>query len=223
MTPDSANVTGGIRNFGVLGNDVDGDCVVAAVEHIVMCKSVQKASKWKHVLYRLGFKPPSTKFTLALYAKYLLTLSEKPGPETGVDPGSFFAWLLAQEMITSWGIVTPDQCDQAIIDYRGVLAAICLTTDNYENVGPKGIWEVGPNNQPNPQLGHGIALVEFTQTLYTCVTWGYLQRMTVACLDISSGPNFGGLFVFTTTEDEDRLGHDAYVSLVAATNALPKG
>lgn len=223
-TPLSGNVTGGIRNFGALGNDEDGDCVDAAVEHIVMCKSTTMASRWKKILYYLGYKPPSTKYTLALYAEYLATLGEKPGPETGVDPGSYLAWLLAQGDITSWGIIKPEAANQAILDYRGILAAVALTTNSYEGK-PGALWIVGPNakDQPNPQLGHGIAIVEYTPTEYTCVTWGYLQDMTVEYLDTCSGPNFGALFVFTTTEDEDRLGHDAYIALVAATNALPKG
>jgi hypothetical protein len=190
-----------------------------------MCKSVQAASKWKHVLYRLGFKPPSTQYTLGLYAQYLATLGEKPGPDTGVDPGGYLAWLLAQGLITSWGIVPLSGVNQAIIDYRGVLAAVALTHNAAYNIGPNGIWIVGPQavDQPNPSLGHGIALVEYTPTNYTCVTWGYLQKLSLAFLQLCAGPQFGACFVFTTNEDEARLGTAAYNALVAATNALPRG
>jgi hypothetical protein len=221
--PTSANVTGGIRNFGAFGNDVDGDCVCAATEHIRMCKGVTQQSRLKHVLYRLGFKPPTGVYTMDLYTQYLATLSEKPSPETGVDPAQWFAWLKAQGLVVDWGLILNydlPTLQQAMIDYRGFLLAIELTDNAYNDVTPSKPWDVGPGeyDQPNPQLSHAVAVVEYSGLLQTCVTWGYLKAMTDSFVKTC----WEGAVVFVTVEDKERLSAGAYEALLEATAALPK-
>ncbi len=220
--PASANVTGGIRNFGELGNDVDGDCVCAATEHIRMCKAVTNASRLKKVLYQLGFKPPSGKYTLELYAEWLLTQNEKPGPEVGVQPVLWLQWLEAQGLIDAYGVLPLDlpTIKQAMVDYRGVIQCIYLTNNAYNDITPKLPWNVGPGkyDQPNYALAHAVALVEYNPTVETVVTWGALKAMTNA---FESACTYGAL-VFVDEEDEKRLAPGAYADLVAATKALPQ-
>src|ERR1035437_4395147 len=105
--PATADVRGGIRNWGMLGNDGTGGSVCAATEHLEMVHNLATTSSWKKLLYRLGFKPPSTKFTLELYTEFLATLGEKP-PETGINPEQWFPWLLTKGSITEWQAVALD-------------------------------------------------------------------------------------------------------------------
>ena len=223
MLPSSANVTGGIRNFGPFYNDVDGDCVCAATEHVRMCKGVAQDSKLKHVLYRLGFKPPTGIYTFDLYAQYLATLSQKPGPETGVNPAGWMAWLKSQNLIEDWGLILDyDQAvlQQAMLDYRGYIQCVYLTDNAYHDVTPKLPWSVGPDtyDQPNYQLSHAIATVEYTPTLFTSVTWGYLKSATVGFIKEC----WSGAVVFVTVEDQERLSLEAYDALLTKTAALAK-
>src|ERR1035437_7965638 len=104
--PATADVRGGIKNWGMLGNDVNGDCVCAATEHLEMVHNLATTSSWKKLLYRLGFKPPSTKFTLELYTEFLAPVGKKP-PEPGTNRGQWSPWLLTKEIIRGWQAVAP--------------------------------------------------------------------------------------------------------------------
>jgi hypothetical protein len=177
--PATADVRGGIRNWGMLGNDVNGDCVCAATEHLEMVHNLATTSSWKKLLYRLGFKPPSTKFTLELYTEFLATLGEKP-PETGINPEQWFPWLLTKGIITEWQAVALDapSVQQALIDWKGCLIALMLTDHAYQYTFTKEPWEMLPGDVPDPKNGHAVALVSYNQTDYGVVTWGRMKSMT---------------------------------------------
>lgn len=191
--PVSADVRGGIRNWlSAYGNLVDGDCVVAAFEQLEKCHNVQAASTWKKILYRLGFKVPTTGMALADYTDYLATLDEKPGPTMGIDPEGFFAWAKSTGRITDWGIVLADASSplganstemvkEAMIAHRGCLIVLTLTEQSYVSASiPGGRWVtgVGSQYQPNPKLQHAIALVEYNTGWLACVTWGFLVYLS---------------------------------------------
>jgi hypothetical protein len=164
----------------MLGNDVDGDCVVAATEHLEMVHHLAVTSTWKKLLYRLGFKPPSTKFTVALYTKFLASLGEK-GPLTGIYPGQWFPWLKAQGIITDWKEIPTDAVEikQAMIDWKGCVLSLALTSYAYNNTFGNVPWEIrGPEDTANPNLEHAVALVTFDETDYGVVTWGRMKSMT---------------------------------------------
>lgn len=179
MTPTVIDVRGGIRKWGMLGNDVDGDCVVAATEHLQMIHNLATTSTWKRLLYRLGFKPPSTQFTLDLYTRFLASLGET-GPSTGIYPGQWFPWLKAQGIITDWQAIAldPTSVRQALLDWKGCLLALELTSYSYNNTFGNVPWEVRPGDVPNPNLGHAVALVSSNETDYGVVTWGRMKSMT---------------------------------------------
>jgi hypothetical protein len=177
----------------MLGNDVDGDCVVAATEHLRMCQNVTKASTVKRVLYRLGFRPPHTGYTLELYAQYLATLNEKPSATTGVYPEGWFTWLKSRGLIKDFGSVDFTKqllVQQAMIDHRGVLLTMSLTPSAIgKDAVPDGLWTVdsGRGDQPNKAWQHAVALVEYNTYSYGIVTWGEINRLTrdyfAACVD----------------------------------------
>src|ERR1035438_5905559 len=129
--PATADVRGGIRNWGgALGNEVDGDCVAAAFEQLRKTHEVTKASSFKKVVYKLGFRPPHENYTLAVYTEFLATQGMLPGPDAGIDPDQFFPWLLSKGMVKDWGKVPVsdvDACKQAVVDHHGCLLTVPLT------------------------------------------------------------------------------------------------
>jgi len=160
----------------MLGNDTNGDCVVAATEHLEMIHHLATTSSWKRLLYRLGFKPPSTKFTLALYNEFLK--SQGQAPNTGIDPANWFVWLKANGIITDYKQVSLDAVEQALIDWKGCLLGLELTPTAYNGTFGNVPWEIGPGDVPNPNLFHAVALVTYNTTDYGCVTWGRMKSMT---------------------------------------------
>ena len=184
--PATADVRGGIRNWGgALGNEVDGDCVAAAFEQLRKTHEVTKASSFKKVVYKLGFRPPHENYTLAVYTEFLATQGMLPGPDAGIDPDQFFPWLLSKGMVKDWGKVPVsdvDACKQAVVDHHGCLLTVTLTPACVGSEAiPNGIWTVDSTNKNttlNPQWGHGIAWVKYNPIYDICVTWGFIVNLT---------------------------------------------
>ena len=202
ILPLSYDATGGIRRWNSLGNLIDGDCVVAAYYHVNTCKSVTSLSTFRKLLFRLGFKPPTNKLALAEYTAFLATLGEKPSPTQGIYPNQFLDWLKAQGSIVEWAQVdavnsgSETIVHQAMCDFRGVMLAGLLTSRSYtQNIGK--LWNVEPAEQPDPSLGHAVALVKYTPNIDTIVTWGYAQNMTPAY----RGLCFTSAFVWALPDD----------------------
>ena len=215
VLPLHADVRHGIRVWPSEGNFVYGDCVVAAFEHLRMVKGTSNASSWKKLLYQIGFRPPHTPYSIEIYAKYLATLNQKPSPTIGVDPNTFFPWAEENKLITAWGTVNVDKTfvdangltmrdrlHQAMIDYRGVMTSIELTTDAYQNFENGKPWDVGPSpaDQPNPNLGHETALVAYGPELDSVVTWGQMKSQTAAFTEDTTYQ----AFVFLDAQDISR-------------------
>ena len=204
---ESANVSGGIRRWGGLGNFIDGDCTVAAYYHIVMAKNVVRANPLAKLAYRIGFKIPGTKFAIARYSQYLATLNEKPSPGQGVAADGWLNWQQAQGEVTEWAILnssTPDyegRLRQAMVDFGGVILIGMISQESYNDWGRGNIWKYNPSvvlEQPDPNLGHAIAMLACHPTMDYAVTWGTWQAMTVefrqACMK--------GALVFLHKDDE---------------------
>jgi hypothetical protein len=179
ILPLRADIRGGIRNWdGALGNDVYGDCVIAAFEHLRMTKNVSKASTFKKVLYKLGFRPPHAPYTVEVYREYLATQGQTPGPNAGVDPDSFFAWLKNKGMVKGWGSLATSnasQVEQAMIDHKGVLITVDASMLTADEESPNAIWDT---TNKSASSDHAIALVKYDPTFFYCVTWGFIVRLT---------------------------------------------
>lgn len=180
ILPLHADVRGGIRKWGALGNDTYGDCVVAATEHLKMIQNLATTSTWKKLFYRIGFTPPSTQFTVDLYAEFLATLhpAEQPGGDVGVNPTAWFTWLQGCGTIKSWSQVPTDEdsIHQAMIDNKGCMLTVSLT--NYAYAHPWRPWLVQTGDVPNPSLSHAVALVAYGSVNDSVVTWGFMKSMT---------------------------------------------
>ena len=204
-TPPSADVTGGIpnRSLKTYDNLNYGDCVVAAYFHIEMFKNIAKGSSFKKLLWKLGFHCPTNADAFNQYSAYLATQGQKPGPDVGVNVSSFLDWeksqgnVVAWSQIDTWSPGAEERLHQAMIDFRGVLLAGELTLNA---INTEKMWTTGtsPNDQPNPNFGHAVALDHYTPKFDEVVTWGYRQKMTPEFRDLV----FKGAFVFLLTSEK---------------------
>lgn len=177
----------GIRNWLPLGNIYLGDCVVAAWLHLTMVHNLAVSSTWKKLLYRVGFRPPSNAFAKADYAAYLATVGEVPSGTAGIDPNSFFPWLVSTGKIKDWSSVslTPGSIvtsiEQACVDGIGCMLTLNLTRRAYNSTRD---WVVEPGDTPDPSLGHAIADVVYNPEFHGVVTWGSMKSASVDFLEL---------------------------------------
>lgn len=179
-----------IKNWFGLGNFLFGDCTVAAYYHCLMALNVLPTSTFKRILYRLGFKVPGEKFAIAKYTEYLATQGQKPGPDVGVAPDSWLAWQQSQGIVLGWkrvqdaqGNLSETSLRSALDKFGCVMLVGQLSINAYHNSGPRFVWKYGPEPQyqPDPNLGHAVAYLDYTPMIDYVVTWGHWQPMTITC------------------------------------------
>jgi hypothetical protein len=198
--PPSGDVSGGITDWGMLGNDQYSDCGAAAFQHGRMAKS------GRNVLNDNGQElaadsQEATDYTLASYYAYGRAMGE-PGqdPDQGVDNATWLKFLFDQKMI--------DEVHIAMLNFNGVLIGCNLTDDAEQEFNDHKPWNVTPTDRPDPREGHDIYLVKYDENGETMVTWGADQQCTVAW---GQGERFAGdleAWVFITSEDAQRNGVD---------------
>ena len=206
------DVRNGVWRWGGMGNFQDGDCVIAAFEHLRMIKGTSNASSWQQTLYRVGFRPPHAAYAIEIYTQFLATQGQQPGPTQGVDPMAFFPWAQEHNLITAWGTVNidknfvdanglgmRDRLHQAMIDYRGVMLSVELTENAYQNYYTRTPWHIGADSAdtPTPSLAHEVALVAYTPELDSVVTWGQMKSATAAFTEAATYQ----AFVFLDAQD----------------------
>ena len=176
-----------IRNWGTLGNLVEGDCTAAAYYHVIMALEVINGSTFKRVLYRLGYRVPHSPFVVKEYTAYLATLGQKPSATTGVDPAGWLQWQQDQGNVLAWKQLptplTEAVLRQALDYFGGVMLGGELSQNAMGSVGPwlNFAWRYSTNSfdQPDPNLGHEVAYLDYTKNMDRCVTWGQWQYMTI--------------------------------------------
>lgn len=174
----------GIKKWLPLGNIYLGDCVVAARYHLTMIQNLAAASTWGKLLYKLGYRPPTNGFAKADYTQYLATLNEKPSGTQGVDPSSYFAWLLAQGQIKEWKFIplvagsVVSTIHEAMYDWDGCLVTLGLTTRAYQEGISSIPWTIEPGEVSSPTLGHAVADVSYGPSFDGVVTWGFMKSMS---------------------------------------------
>lgn len=212
--PPSGDVTGGLREWGMLGNDQYGCCGPAATMHARMAKALVSVQDGTPT-FEPGFVVPTAEYTEALYFGYGRAMGE-PGtqPDQGVENASWLRWLFGQGLIGWYAELDPtdpDEVHQAMLDCRGVLVAVQLTDDAEQLFGQHQPWTLAQGEQPNPQEGHDILLVRYGPEGDTFVTWGALQEATVpwdaSCITDA--------WCFGTPEDAQRAGYDADAIIAA--------
>ncbi|MDE2096445.1 MAG: hypothetical protein KGL39_04305 [Patescibacteria group bacterium] len=197
--PPFADVTGGITDWGMLGNDQYGDCGPAATEHNRMAKA--------------GAPIPSitTTSTESLYFEYGLAQGEPgPTPDQGVDNASWLKFLFDKGIIEGYAevnVANPDELKQAMIDFRGVIVGCCLTDSAEAEFQAGQPWNITPAEQPDASLGHDILLVAYGAGGYKFVTWGTEQLATVAWESFEAQGDMDA-WVIITSEDAQRADVD---------------
>jgi hypothetical protein len=169
------DVTGGITDFGMLGNDQYGDCGEAGIRHVEMTTAAAAG----------GPIPSFT--TQESVAEYLAFTG---GQDTGVVLADFLLWLFNKGRIKGFAPVDHNnipQADALMAEFHGLYVGVSLTSDA-QQLFPGGIWTTDNGETPNPSMGHCIEKAYSDGGTYDgWITWARLMRSTInwsrACVD----------------------------------------
>ena len=209
--PPAGDVTNGITDWGMLGNDAHSDCGAAAFEHGRMAKSGTNVLN-DHGKELAADSTAATNYTLETYYAYGRAVGE-PGqqPDEGVQNSTWLKFLFDQGLIEGYAeldVTKPDEVHMAMLNFHGVLLGCDLTADAENEFKEHKPWTITGAEQPNPQSGHDIYLVKYDTEAgsETIITWGALQDCTLAWE--TGEVQAGGLeaWVFITAEDAQRNG-----------------
>ncbi len=180
------DVTGGITDWGMLGNGPDpacsthpdgvGDCTFAGRQHYKMAKAAAggETEDWE-----------TSNELVAEYLKY----------DHGQDRGAQIAELLLHwykaGVILAFAPVDhtePAAVDAAMAAFHGAYVGVNLTDDADNLFEAHQPWTTAAGQQPDPQDGHCIVKVAADGSAFdTWITWGGAQKSTLAwtaaCLD----------------------------------------
>lgn len=206
MPPPAGDVTAGMTEVGMLGNDRLGICGPAATMHYFMAKAASTNVRGTTDFDTL------TAMTEGWYFAYGKAQGE-PGdqPDQGVDNLSWLTWCVEQGYIDAFARLDASNRDEvcmAMLNFYGVLIG-CSLTDNAEqefNAGQP--WTITAQEQPDPQMGHDILLGKYDAAVEELYTWGALQKATIAW---ESGEAHAGdleAWVIISSEDAARNGVD---------------
>jgi hypothetical protein len=180
------NVSGGIVDWGMLGNGPDpmltvnggqpvGDCTYAGRQHVKMAKAAA------------GHLSEAWETSNQLVTEYL---AHNGGQDTGDNISDLLLHWYQIGRILGYGAL--DHTNKIEVDwscqtFHGVYAGVSLTDDADQRFENHQVWDISPDNQPDPSQGHCIVKVKATPTTDTWVTWGGLQdstaAWTAACMD----------------------------------------
>lgn len=189
------DISQGITDWGMLGNDTYGNCGPCGVAHERM----------------LAGAKPTTQEVEALYLQYT------GGQDVGVVIADFLLWLFQQKLIEGFAPVERTNVDAIMETFkRGVILGVSLT-DDANSLFNQGLpWTVSHGEQPDPREGHVILKVQASAATSNgiAVTWGANQEIEYAwqqaCIDEA--------WVIVTKDD---MGDAAYAALEADLLALP--
>ena len=197
------NVTGGITDWGMLGNGPDptctaypngvGDCTFAGRQHNRMAKAAA------------GDETEVWETSNQLVAEYL---AYDDGQDKGAQIADLLLFWYNAGTILAFAPVdhtNPAAVDSAMAAFHGAYVGVNLT-DDAENLFAEGQpWTTANGEQPDPNDGHCIIKVAADGSQFdTWVTWGAEQQSTLAwtaaCLDEA--------WVIITQEDADATNLD---------------
>jgi hypothetical protein len=172
------NVSGGITDWGMLGNGPDptctthpdgvGDCTFAGRQHLRMAKAAANG------------ETETWETSDQLVAEYLAY-------DHGRDAGAVIAdlllsWYKAGKILAFAPVDHGDRamCDSAMARFNGLYAGVELTGDADQLFSEGRPWTVAHGERPDPDEGHCIVKVkaEGGSGLDEWVTWGALQGST---------------------------------------------
>jgi hypothetical protein len=101
------------------------------------------------------------------------------GQDTGVDLGDFLLWLFQQGIIEGFVKIDLPHLDQALQLFNVIVVGADLNPQADQQF-PNG-WDVGPNDEPDPQRGHAIlyAGAESATGPFKWISWGAVATSTL--------------------------------------------
>ena len=159
------------------GNDAVGDCVFAAMAHLLTI--------WTATTTRVV---PTADQVLAAYSAETGYDPADPNTDQGADPAAAFNWWrqnpIAGISIDSWAAVnyqSQQHVEQAIAMFGGLLLGFQLP-DAVLPTGPDAVpnWILPPGTAlqgawaPDPDNGHEVLAVAYDEQGLTVATWGQL-------------------------------------------------
>lgn len=205
-TLSNYDLTYGVHNWMMLGNNAFGDCYIAAFEHLRMSKAMSGRSPLHKALYRAGFRPPHTPYTEEIYWEYGHAQGEAGAqPDQGTSPSAFATFALSHKLALGAGAVniTPSnpnwQSDmrQAMVDFGGGVFTVNLSKGIWSQLYSKHALDYDPAVKP-PFIGaHAVTHLGFTPDRDVYVTWGTRKDGTLNWTEYSRIE----YWVFVTPED----------------------
>ncbi len=174
------DVTEGITDFGLLGNDTAGDCGEAGVRHVEMTTAIAA-----------GLPLPTFTAQEALAEYFAFT----GGQDTGVNLADFLLWLYKKGRIKAFAPVDHTNVALAnalLAEFHALYCGVNLTDDANALFNAGQPWTVANGETPDPTEGHCIEKVRAMDpslpgAMDGWVTWGAVQPSTVqwsaACLE----------------------------------------
>lgn len=224
--------SGGVTNLGMGGNGPDsaltvnggqpcGDCGPNAVP-----KNVNQTTA---VLAGVKYTAMTSNEIVTLYFTYqaeLAGIAWRPtgdnwvapdGLDQGVDLGDWLIWLFKQGLIEGFVAIPLDKLDAALATLDAVIAGAALNPQADQQCLDGQIWDIGPGDEPDPNLGHAITYIKALSVTgpYEWGTWSQQQASTLAwkqgCVQQA--------FAVLTKEEAEAIGFP-FATLVADLHAL---
>ena len=193
--PASCDWTQGVVSYGMMDNDVLGDCTCAAVGHGAQIATLNTG----------GEITPADSRILALYVNSCGYVIGDPSTDNGgviIDVLNYNRQyglgkarrngkkrILSKFRLYAYSdpaVSNIVHIQQAIATFGMVDIGLNLPLTAQTQTNAGATWDVvgnpntDPNSFPNSWGGHSVVVVAYdTQTL-TCITWGMLQKMTYA-------------------------------------------
>jgi hypothetical protein len=176
--PAAKDWTKGIESWGMMLNDVHGNCTIAAAAHAVQVWSAN-----------------TTRGEITLPDSMILNYFEQWDGYNPNDPNTD-AGGVELNVLTSWQKSAFDKhkliayADPVFSNLEEIRQAITLFGGVYVGVAlpntarTQAIWDVvphaGEDGKPGSWGGHAVFVPKYDAHTFTCITWGALKPMTIA-------------------------------------------
>lgn len=184
------DVTGGNKNWPMLGNGPDPTCTVPGFSSGGVGDCFDVALELSRVLQAITgpgpsfeptFRPAHANFTVgSVYFPYGRWAKE-PGqyPDEGTNMAEGLQYLLLKKQIKRYGEVDLSQPNalqviNALMEAGyGVLLGLVLPTQYMQQWNAKQPWSTGPGNPLDPEAGHCVLQVKYNQGIgqRTAISW----------------------------------------------------
>lgn len=175
--PAAKDWTKGIESWGMMLNDVHGDCTIAAAGHAVQVWSANTT----------GEVTVPDSLILSYYQKWDGFNPADPNTDSGgVELDVLNQWQNTSfdgHKLTAFAdpaFANLEEIRQTITLFGGVYIGLSLPN----TAKTQAVWDVAPNGgddaKPGSWGGHAVFVPKYDAHSFTCVTWGALKPITLA-------------------------------------------